>query len=368
MEDKATVVIGGGVIGLLTAWYLVASGRSVVVVEKGQVGQESSWAGGGILFPLYPDRYPVLAPLVMQSCAEYPRIVSKATQCSGIDPQWIQSGLLLLDELATSNDSDLSLSGKAIDGTTLMHLEPGLARDRAVRARYYPAAQVRNPRLLSALQRTLLTMGVIFRESCEVTGFQHERGRLTGLHTSTGPLGAGSCVVATGAWSGQVLGRTGLALPIKPIRGQMIVFAPQAGLISHILVQNYRYLIPRSDGRILVGSTVEDVGFDKHTTDEACSALFQWATELVPALARARIEHHWAGLRPGSPDDTPFIGEHPAIKGLFVCAGHHRNGFATGPASARLVSDLLLGREPTLDASPFRLNRDCPDWPVSVQN
>lgn len=363
LESKQNIVVGGGVIGLLTAWYLVLAGEPVIVVERGQVGRESSWAGGGILFPLNPDRYPSLMPLVVQSNEDYPTIVLEAGRRSGVDAQLILSGLLLLDRPGNHKDGGGYYSGaKTIAYEVLARLEPRLVWEGD--ATYFPAAQVRNPRLLIALRMALQEMGVVFSEFCEVLGFEERDGRLVAVQTTRGRLPAERCVVATGAWAGGMLTGVGLRLPIKPIKGEMIVFSAQPGLLSHIVVSDYQYLIPRADGRVLVGSTVEDVGFNKEPTARARDSLFEAATEMVPSLARLPIEHHWAGLRPGSPDDTPFIGEHPDIKGLFVCAGHHRNGFASGPASARLVVDMLLHRPLSVDPSPFRLDRSCPDWPM----
>lgn len=353
----SNVVIGGGIVGLLTAWHLSAAGRSVTVVDRGvSVGRESSWAGGGILSPIYPDRYPVLDPLVRESNEMYPGIVAEVHDLSGVDPELVRSGLLVLDEAQDQR------AGQAIPDAALGRIEPALAHYGG--AISFPVAQVRNPRLLTALYRALMAKGVRFEESCEVLGFEANRGLLTGVQTSKGIILATRCVVATGAWTEKLLAKVGLVIPVKPIRGQMIVFPASRGLISHIVVRDYRYLIPRADGRILVGSTVEDVGFDSGITQFARNELSKAAISLVPALAEVPIEHHWAGLRPGSPDDAPFIGEHPRIKGLFVCAGHHRNGFAIGPATARLVVDMVLGRRPCVDPSPFRLNRPCPEWPI----
>jgi glycine oxidase len=137
----------------------------------------------------------------------------------------------------------------------------------------------------------------------------------------------------------------------------MLVLRSQPGHISHIILKRGHYLIPRQDGRILVGSTVEETGFDRSITDLAHSELRAAAVELAPSLNECPVEHHWAGLRPGSPDGTPFIGEHPNIRGLFVCGGHFRNGIVLAPASARLATDLMLGRPPLFDPTPYQLLR-----------
>lgn len=348
--------------GLLCAWYLGENGEVSIVFDRQSVGKESSWAGGGILSPLYPDRYPGIAPLVRGSLDDYPRIVEELIRITDTDPQLIFSELLLLDDIEIKCFEQGRSQATLLRGAVLERLEPALKVPFGG-AVCYPAAQVRNPRLLTALRQGLAKNGVDFRESCGIRGFQTEGGKLAGLLTIDGVVvKTARCIVTAGAWTGELLNATGLHLPIKPINGQMLLFAARPGLISRILVHHYRYLIPRSDGHILAGSTVEDVRFEKSTTANGRKALRQAAIDLVPALEKCSIAHHWAGLRPGSPDDAPFIGEHPGIKGLFVCAGHYRNGFATGPASARLVVDMMLGRQPMVDPTPFRLDRPCPTW------
>ena len=362
MKTAPNVVLGGGIIGLLTAWYLVENGQTVVVIDKGRLGQESSWAGAGALSPLYPDRYSTLDSLVYQSREDYSQITAKLFPLTGIDSQLIVSELVLLDKQAITSAEQGHSRGKLVTSTTLSSIEPEL-RKQSGGAVCYPAAQIRNPRLISALRLALASRGVVLLEFHEVHGFDIDQGHaIRRLTTSRGPLETNHCVVTAGAWTRNLLQSTSIQLPIRPIRGQIVVFRARPGLISNIIVRDYRYLVPRADGRILVGSTVEDVGFDNDTTMRARVELQQAAIDMVPALNDYPIEHHWAGLRPGSPDDLPFIGEHPNIKGLFVCAGHYRNGFATGPASARLVVDMMLGRQPTVDPTPFRLDRECPEW------
>ena len=145
-----------------------------------------------------------------------------------------------------------------------------------------------------------------------------------------------------------------MQLPVKPVRGQMILYRAEPGVVQRIVLSQDRYVIPRRDGRILVGSTVEDVGFEKATTRAAMQELEAEARRIIPALANYPIEHHWAGLRPGSPHDIPYIMQHPRISGLFVNTGHFRNGVVLGPASARLLADILLQREPILDPLLYR--------------
>ena len=150
---------------------------------------------------------------------------------------------------------------------------------------------------------------------------------------------------------------SGLDLPIKPVRGQMILYGAPPGLLKHIVLYQDHYLIPRIDGHILAGSTLEDCGYDNSITPEARKLLAGRALRLVPALVDCEVVRQWAGLRPGSPDGVPFIGEHPAIRGLFVNTGHYRNGVVMGPASARLLSDRMLEQASFTDYMPYVIDR-----------
>jgi len=359
MED--TYVIGGGLIGMLTARELVISGERVTLLERGVLGQESSWAGGGILSPLHPWRYPEpVSALARWSQGYYQGLARDLTANTGIDPEWTQSGLLWLgaEEKAAARawaDSHKSLL-EVLDARGIRTCEPavGVAPDEGL---WMPeVAQVRNPRMLQALRAEIGRLGVAVKEGVGVEGFRHRNGVLEGLTTNHGNVAVSRALVAGGAWTGQLLEATGLSLPVKPIRGQMLLFKGPPGMLRRMVMKGDRYVIPRRDGRILVGSTLEDVGFEKMTTQWALEDLRAAAIDIIPGLAELPVEKHWAGLRPGSPTGVPYIGEHPRIQGLFINAGHFRNGVVLGLASARLVADLMLGRPPVLDPAPYHLN------------
>ncbi len=353
-------IIGGGLVGLLAAYELTDSGVPVVVLERQKVGRESSWAGGGILSPLYPWRYPEsVNQLAGWSQACYRGLVQSLFDSTGINAQWLQSGMLVFAE-----DEGPAVHWAQKRGHNLIRIaeeevsvrEPALSQFGP--ALYLPdIAQVRNPRLLAALRQDLLKKRVEIREQVVVTGFLHDRGRLTDICTTQGTIPADRCLVTAGAWTAGLLQDTQLDLPIRPVRGQMLVLRSKPGHISHIVLKRGHYLIPRRDGRILVGSTVEEAGFDRSTTISARDELWSSAIELVPSLRQCPVEHHWAGLRPGSPEGIPYIGEHPQIRGLFTCAGHFRNGIVLAPASVRLAVDLMLGRPYSFDPEPYQLQR-----------
>ena len=215
-------------------------------------------------------------------------------------------------------------------------------------------ANVRNPRLVKSLKAALLAMSnVTIHEQCEVSDFVRDGDRIIGVTTPDGDL-LGDCVVlAAGAWSGDLLGKLGLELPVEPVKGQMILYKCASDFLPSMILAKGRYAIPRRDGHILIGSTLEHEGYDKTPTANALESLKASAVELIPALADAEVVGHWAGLRPGSPEGIPFIGPVPNHQGLWLNCGHFRNGLVLAPASCQLLTDLLVGDAPVIDPAPY---------------
>lgn len=333
---------GGGVIGLSSALELARQGASVTVLERGTCGGESSWAGGGILSPLLPWDYPpAVTDLTQLSCQLFPEWVTRIAEISGIDPEYRVSGLRVLPPF----DAEKAVRWCAGHGVRLEQDGEGL---------WLPdVAQVRNPRLMKALRLALERMGVRIVEQAEVTGIVSTEDRVVRLDTTAGSFAAERYVVAAGAWSKKLLGKQGVQLEIKPVRGQMLLYRAQPGMLRQIILQNGTYLIPRADGHILVGSTLEDVGFDKATTEEARVALHARALGMLPQLAQAEFVQHWAGLRPASPDNIPTIARHPQMENLFLNSGHFRYGVTMAPASAQILANHLFNREQPFDVSSY---------------
>ena len=339
-----------------TALSLLRRGYRVTLLERGTVGNESSWAGGGILSPLLPWDYaePVFT-LALRSMTAYADWVAGIEATSGLDAEFWRCGMLALDvgapERALTWCAQHGMTGEpGCPGT--LHLAPTICKQTPV---WLPdVAQARNPRLVAALREAVVRLGGVIHTHCPATGVLTQGGRVTAVRTSRDTFPADSVVLTAGAWSG--LGLTGLtAVPqIRPIRGQMLLFKLQPGVLDTILYRNGLYLIPRRDGHVLVGSTLEDAGFDKSTDAATRQRLHTAAAELLPALTGLLPVQHWAGLRPGSPDNIPVIDRHPDFDNVFVNAGHYRYGVTMAPASAELLVDLMEGDTPALDPAPYQ--------------
>lgn len=320
------LVIGAGVIGLSTALELRRAGLRVSVLERAAVGRgAASWAGGGILSPLEPDGVDdATLPILRDSLAGYADWCEGIKALSGVDPEYTVSGMQVL---APANVARWERAAQAW-GLRVASVMGDATGSPVITLR--DVAQVRSPRLLQSLVQAFRSVG----GECVENEAVHElvgSDRVTGVRTGLGTRRAGVVVVAAGAWSGQL----GVALPIRPVRGQMLLLQAQPGDLEPIVLRAGRYLIPRRDGRVLVGSTLEDVGFADITTDAARESLLNSLREMAPALADRPVIAHWSGLRPAPQGSSPVIGWSEERKGLFVNAGHHRLGITLAPGSAR---------------------------------
>jgi len=359
-KTSEITIIGSGAIGLLTAREFVKAGLSVTLIDKSLSGQESSWAGGGILLPLYPWRQPkAISTLVIESNKNYADLSADLFSATKIDPEWYNCGLLICKNpdksLATTWCNQHSIPYKDADSSFFTDLNT-----QTVNPLWLPTiAQARNPRLLKSLKAYLLDAGVTFIENCEVVDVSINNAQINTLQTNQGDIKVKQLVICTGAWTGELSKKllpNSLCSPdISPVKGQMLLFDAEPETLTHMVLDASFYLIPRRDGKILAGSSVEHTDFDKSTSPEAREKLFHMATELFPALKDIPMVKHWAGLRPGTKQGIPYIDKHPEIKNLSINAGHFRNGLVMGPASARLMSDLILDRKPCVDPEPYKL-------------
>jgi glycine oxidase len=355
------LILGGGVIGLTTALFLARDGARVEVLDKGDFGQESSWAGAGILPPGDPGHaHTPFDQLRAHSVALFPTLSAELREQTGVDNGYLRcGGLEFLGECSEAAAHEWRSEGveaEELDSAALGRLEPALAPDLGTALHLPGMAQVRNPRHLQALLAGCAAQGVALRPGCPAFGFAVQGAQVRAVHTAAGLREAGRYLLTAGAWSEPLLEQVGWRPGIHPVRGQIVLLS-SAPLVRRILLWGSRYLVPRPDGRVLVGSTEEQVGFDKRTTAEAVGELLRLACALVPALAEAHLERCWAGLRPGSPDGLPFLGPVPGLDNLFVAAGHFRAGIQLSPGTGQVMKELLLGQPPAVSLAPFRLDR-----------
>ena len=338
-SSQKVMVVGGGIVGCLTALALRDRGCQVTLIERNvvaaQTSGESSWAGAGILFPLLPWMYKdAVNQLAMAGARLYPALCERLLAETGIDPEYTQSGLQILPPFAETTAINWCESyqvpvEKKANGLLLPTI-----------------AQVRPPHLLQALRQLLIQENVSLLENIQLIPLQLESlengEKINSWKTTTGlALEADAFVVTSGAWSFDLLKDTAVNLNIKPMRGQILLYENVPEKLENILYSNGFYLVPRRDGLLLAGSTLEDVGFDKNTTEAVKQELQTKAESILPSLKHAFIRKHWSGLRPGTPDNLPTIAAHPTIKNLYLNTGHFRYGLTMAPASAERVAALI---------------------------
>ncbi len=356
------IIIGAGAIGLMSARLLAMLGHEVDIIERGAPGRESSWAGGGIVSPLYPWRYPdAINQLADYSQQRYPGLTAILRESTGIDPELLQSGMLLLDDPEPEIEAWSKRWNHPVEyldsAEAIAQIQPGLNPDHQ-RAIWLPdLMQVRNPRLLAALLKAVDTLPqVTLTPHTPVQNIALDNGRAIGVDTERGRIESDAVLICAGAWSSALLPEPRLpARRIEPVKGQMIQFQTRPGALTRMIMRDSRYLIPRKDGLVLAGSTLEHTGFEKLTDDAALKQLRDFAIDVAPALKDAPIVNHWAGLRPGTDTGIPLIGPHPEIENLFINAGHFRNGIVIGLASAQLGVNLINGNRPIFDPEPYKI-------------
>ncbi len=368
-SNERVIVVGGGIIGCLTALYLHRLGARPVVLERGTVGQESSWAGAGILCPIHPWLYPdSFTHLINYSLALYPDLHRELVATTGIDSQWRNNGLMIpffADDRVHHRDAALRWSARfqwpveQLDRQQCCTQEPTISPDVEGALRWPEVGQVRNPRLLTAVRKAMALEGVPIREQSPVAGLQFGgRGEVRGVVLAGGEvIEAEMVLLAAGSWSGELGAASGLSLPIEPVKGQIVLIKDEPERVRHIIKHDNAYLVPRVDGHILVGASMERVGFQRGTTRETIDALLAATWRMHPALKQARIVREWMGFRPGTPDGMPYLGPVREHAGLWVSSGHYRNGVALAPGSAELISRWMMGVQPEVDLHDFRVDR-----------
>jgi glycine oxidase len=340
------IVIGGGIIGLSLSIELRKRGASVLVVERGEPGREASHAAGGMLVDCPLETIPALQPLATASVRMYPEFVHELEVESGMKVDLSDRGTIFFPPIA--HGSHRALQAAALPAP-LAEFEPALAEFS--RPAFYLQERCVDPRALTAAAlKAAKHRGVDFSSGDPVTAVNQVDGQAAGVITTKTSFHAPKVVNCAGAWSGQIAPH---AFPTRPVKGQMLYLAPPSrNLLKHVIRSPEVYLIPRSDGRILVGTTVEEAGFDKRTDVSTIQRLHHAAVAMVPELRNAKILEDWAGLRPGTPDSLPILGA-TATPGYYVATGHFRDGILLAPITAQVMAEVITGTACSYDLKPF---------------
>lgn len=356
MSQSADIlVVGGGIIGLTSAIRLRQAGAAVAVYDRGDFGREASWAGAGIIPPGNPERAATpIDKLRAIGSRDLPAFSEQLRERTGIDNGYRRNGGI---EFLTAED-EYAVGLWEAEGIAFEKWNDRRVPDAT--AYYLPGmAQVRNPWHLKALIAFAKQIGVELHPQVGIESWLIEKGRVTGVSLANGTTApAKQFLVTAGPWSERLLGNLNCRPGVHPIRGQILLLKTEAETLRHTLIAGKRYLVPRGDGRVLVGSTEEpEAGFAKQTTPIGLDDLRAFAIEMVPELADAEIEQGWAGLRPGSPDGMPFIGPVPDYRNVFAAVGHSRAGVQLSLGTAQLVTEFLLNRPTCVPKSAFALDR-----------
>ncbi len=366
MASKApdVIVAGAGIVGLSAACELAGRGARCVVFDRGPSGREASFAAGGILSPQAETRpdSPLL-PLALRARDRHIRLAEELLSLTGVSVEHHRYGVLSLafteeEEAAlrslTLAQRALGLRAEMVSREGVSRLEPA-AHPHAKGAALFPDDhRVDNRRLMEALNALAVSRGVVIREYSALRAVEIRNGRVVAVKTDTERIETAILVNALGAWAGQLEGDP--APPsVRPVKGHMMSLVGGPAM-RHVVYGHHGYIVPRGDGRLIVGSTMEEAGFDTRVTAEGVASLIEIATAIAPLAKKATIAETWTGLRPATPDGLPLIGK-GSVHGLVIAGGLFRNGILLGPLVGEIAAALALGQEPSLDLSAFRPDR-----------
>lgn len=334
------VIVGGGIIGLYSAYLLALNGSNITIIDRGEIGRESTWAAGGILAPLLPWDYArEILFLTNNAAYEYEQLSNRLTEQLNCDIEYWKCGLTVhTDKIEPIVNWCQKHNYKLRLDSVVNQYNPS----KQIHLR--EVAQVRTPALINALVKLLESLGVNILTNTSVNKCLVSNNQLVGIDTCAGKIHSPTVIWATGAWTPKIYADDAdIKTPhIIPIKGQVIALNNSPVKLMHILFKQGHYLIPRKDGLILAGSTLEDAGYEKSATEIAREMLWQKSIDLMPELIDSDISHHWTGLRPASPNNIPTIGPHPEIKGLFYNCGHFRYGLTMAPKSSEILTNWVL--------------------------
>lgn len=367
MPGTDAVVVGGGVIGCAVARELRARDLSVVVLERDRPGVHASWAAAGMLSPLAEADGPgPFLRLLIAARERYPALARSLLAQTSIDIGYREDGTLLLaltdeDEALLEArwrwESEAGLPVERLDAAGARELEPTLSAEVRWALRFPDDHQVDNRKLAAALQQAAAGAGAELRRDARVKRIVVERGRAVGAELEDGEVVRGEAVVlAAGSWTGKIEGLP-RPVPVGPVHGQLLALDTHGHGPRHVIDTPRVYLVPRADGRLIVGATVEDRGFSTLVTGGATRALRKAAAEAIPELADADVLEVWSGLRPGTPDGRPIVGADPDVTNLFYATGHYRNGILLAPITGEAIAASIAGDPAPAELEEFGIER-----------
>jgi glycine oxidase len=348
-------IIGGGINGSSIAYHLSKMGRKVIMIEKDQLACQASSAAAGMLAAQAEiEQDGPLFQLAIKSQAMFSTLSSELFEYTGIDIEYVNKGMLKIaetEEIAVEVKKQVSFQGnwdpsiKWLDSKEIREMEPALSPSVAG-GMYLPNdGHVQPVKLTQAFAKAAVYFGAEIRENTEVLSFIYDNGRVKGVKTTDGLIHCDQVVVATGAWAAKLIRESGLDINVYPVKGECFSIRTEKPFINTTIFSDKRcYLVPKQNGEIYIGATMIENTFDTTVTLRGIATLLERATQLVPQMKDAAWERVWAGIRPQTGDGFPYLGEHPSWKGLFVAAGHFRNGILLSPITGKLVADLLAGR------------------------
>ena len=364
IQSAEVVIVGGGVIGCSIAYHLARQNVDVLLLERQRVGREASWASAGILTHGNPRSRRPNQQLAAESRALFTPLCEELRELTGVDPEYRSGGGLHLffseEELADARRwqeraVDSGIRAEFLQPVELRRLEPAIASSIRGGIYFLDDGSIRNPRWVRALALGAQQLGARTLESSPVVAFELSGDRVTAALTPSGPIGGEHFVLASGAWSSHLGESLGIQLPVFPSRGQIVLLESTSRKIDRVLHADGRYMVPRSDGKVLVGATVESVGFNKSTSAEGVRNLLEWALEVAPGLKDMTFVKCWSGLRPASRRGGPFLGRIEGFQNAFVAAGHNRNGILLSPVSGRLIAELITQGRTSFPIDAFAL-------------
>ena len=375
MTDKKIIIIGGGVIGLGIGWQLAKAGAAVTIYERSEVGRAASWAAAGMLAPLAEahSEEPELLKLGCQSLDRYPQWTAELEADAEMSIGYRMEGTLIVGlepddthQLRHIYEAQqhLRLDVNWLNGREARDIESALSPRVTAAIHCASDYQVDNRRMVTALQRAYQVSGGVLHEKSDIERIVIKNGIATGVQVHDTFQEADIVILSAGCWSAQVAGIPEAILPpVRPVKGQMLALQMEGGIAINSVIRTVRarypvpvYLVPRSDGRLIVGATSEEMGFDTRLTAGGVFELLRGAWEAVPGIYELPLLETWTGLRPGSRDNAPILGKTP-IENLIYATGHYRNGILLTPVTAYEIAKLILTGETSETIHPFQLDR-----------